>query len=61
MAPKNVPSDVEDLPVEMIIPHHIVLTEASFQQVVELLGQPGEPTRAMCQLMAGEPVEGDPF
>lgn len=40
----------------MLIPPRIVLTNESFENVVESIRNPPKPTPAMRALMAGEPV-----
>jgi hypothetical protein len=52
---------MQEMPADLLIPGRIVLTEASYQMVEELLEQEGEATPAMRQLMGGEAVDGDPF
>lgn len=44
---------LRELPADVIIPPRIVLTDASFKQVRELVTKPRQPTAAMRALMAG--------
>jgi len=42
---------VEELPPEYIIPTHMVLTDESWDMVVDLIENPREPTQALRDLM----------
>jgi uncharacterized protein (DUF1778 family) len=45
---------LQELPADVIIPPRIVLTRRSFEQLVERLRSPGQPTRALRDLMRGD-------
>lgn len=48
---------LRELPADVIVPSHIVLTEASARSVADALAVTSAPTPAMQSLMAGE--DGD--
>lgn len=48
---------LRELPADVIVPSHIVLTEASARAVGDALAHPSAPTSAMQALVAGE--DGD--
>lgn len=48
---------LRELPADVLVPSHIVLTESSARSVVDALAHPRRPTEAMRALMAGE--DGD--
>jgi uncharacterized protein (DUF1778 family) len=45
---------LQELPADAFVPARIVLTRRSFDQVVERLRSPGEPTRELRELMRGD-------
>ena len=45
---------LQELPADALVPARIVLTRRSFDQVVERLRSPGEPTRELRELMRGD-------
>ncbi len=45
---------LQELPADVIIPPRIVLTRRSFEQLVERLRSPGQPTQALRDLMRGD-------
>jgi uncharacterized protein (DUF1778 family) len=45
---------LQELPADVMIPPRIVLTRRSFEQLVERLRAPGQPTRALRDLMRGD-------
>jgi len=45
---------LQELPADIIIPPRIILTRRSFEQLVERLRSPGQPTRALRDLMRGD-------
>ncbi len=51
---------LRELPSDVIVPSHLVLTESSARAVQEALAHPGAPTPAMRALMAGEGGEDVP-
>jgi uncharacterized protein (DUF1778 family) len=48
---------LQELPADVMIPPRLVLTRRSFEEVVARLRAPGEPTRALRDLMRGD--DGD--
>ncbi|MGB0385233.1 MAG: DUF1778 domain-containing protein [Ardenticatenaceae bacterium] len=44
---------LEELPEEAFLPARLVLSEASFQQVMDIIENPPPPTEAMLELMNG--------
>jgi uncharacterized protein (DUF1778 family) len=45
---------LQELPADVLIPPRIVLTRRSFEELVERLRSPGEPTQALRDLMRGD-------
>ncbi len=45
---------LHELPADALVPPRIVLTRRSFEQVVERLRSPGEPSRELRDLMRGD-------
>jgi len=45
---------LQELPADAMIPPRIVLTRRSFEQLVERLRAPGQPTQALRNLMRGD-------
>jgi uncharacterized protein (DUF1778 family) len=44
---------LEELPEEAFLPSRLVLSEASFQKVMDIIDNPPPPTKAMLELMNG--------
>lgn len=51
---------LRELPADLVIPPRIVLSADSYGKVAELVSKPRRPTRALRELMAGEPAGDDP-
>ena len=51
---------LRELPADLLIPPRLVVTAESFRAVHELVEGAGRPTKAMRDLMAGRPVDGEP-
>jgi hypothetical protein len=51
---------LRELPADIVIPPRITVTSESFEVVAELIKKPRRPTRALRDLMAGRPVDGEP-
>jgi uncharacterized protein (DUF1778 family) len=45
---------LQELPADALVPARIVLTRRSFEEVVERLRSPGEPTEELRDLMRGD-------
>jgi hypothetical protein len=45
---------LHDLPADVLVPPGLVLTRRSFEQVVERLRSPGQPTSELRDLMTGD-------
>jgi hypothetical protein len=45
---------LHDLPADVLVPPRLVLTRRSFEQVVERLRWPGQPTSELRDLMTGD-------
>lgn len=45
---------LQELPADALVPPRIVLTRRSFEQVVERLRSPGEPSKELRDLMRGD-------
>lgn len=45
---------LEELPAEAFLPPRLVLSNESFQRVVDMIENPAPPTRAMLELMNGD-------
>ena len=45
---------LHELPANVLVPPTLVLTRRSFEDVVERLRSPGEPTQALRDLMTGD-------
>jgi uncharacterized protein (DUF1778 family) len=45
---------LQELPADVMIPPRIVLTRRSFEQLVHSLDAPGQPTKALRDLMRGD-------
>lgn len=54
--PCNYPiQSLEELPPEAFLPSRLVLSPEAFQQVMDLIENPPEPTHAMLELMHADP------
>ena len=51
---------LRELPADIVIPPRVRLTAASFEATAELVRKPRKPTKALRDLMAGKPVDGEP-
>ena len=45
---------LHELPADVLVPPRLVLTRASFEQLVERLRAPGKPTKELRDLMNGD-------
>jgi hypothetical protein len=50
---------LHELPADIVIPPRLTVTRRSFEQVTELIKKPRKPTKALRDLMAGKPVDGE--
>jgi len=50
---------LRELPADIVIPPRLTVSVRSFEAVVELIKKPRRPTKAMRDLMAGKPVDGE--
>lgn len=50
---------LRELPADIVIPPRLVLTSESFQKVSNLVKKPRKPSKALRNMMAGKPVDGD--
>ena len=51
---------LRELPADLVIPPRLTVTPESFEVVTQLIKNPRKPTKAMRDLMAGKPVDGEP-
>jgi hypothetical protein len=51
---------LHELPADIVIPPRLTVTRRSFEQVAALVEEPRKPTKALRDLMAGKPVDGEP-
>jgi hypothetical protein len=51
---------LRELPADIVIPPRLTVTAESFEKVVELVKKPRKPTKALRDLMAGKPIDGEP-
>ena len=51
---------LRELPSDIVIPPRITVTPESLEQVAALVKKPRKPTKAMRDLLAGKPVDGEP-
>ena len=51
---------LRELPADIVIPPSIVVTARSFEAVAEVVKKPRGPTKALRDLMAGKPIDGEP-
>ena len=49
-----------ELPADLVIPPRLMVTVKSFAAVAERIKNRRKPTKAMRDLLAGRPVEGEP-
>jgi hypothetical protein len=52
-------SSVDTIPAEYLVPSTLVLTNESYDRVVERMLAPSEPTPALASLLRGEPDAGE--
>ncbi len=45
---------LRELPADIVIPPKLVVTEASFEQITQLIKTPRKPTKALRELMTGK-------
>jgi hypothetical protein len=50
---------LRELPADIVIPPLLVLTSESFDKVSDLVNKPRKPSKALRDLMAGKPVDGE--
>ena len=50
---------LRELPADIVIPPRLVLTSESFEKVSDLVKKPRKPSKALRDLMAGKPVNGE--
>jgi hypothetical protein len=46
---------LEELPEEAFLPPRLVVTPIVFQQIIDMIDNPAQPTEAMVELMRGNP------
>lgn len=51
---------LRELPADIVIPPRLTVTSESFEVVTEFVKKPRKPTKALRDLMAGKPVDGEP-
>jgi hypothetical protein len=51
---------LRELPADIVIPPRLTVTTRSFKAAHELVKAPRESTKALRELMAGKPVDGEP-
>jgi hypothetical protein len=51
---------LRELPADIVIPPRLIVTTKSFEAVARLVKKPRRPTKALRDLMAGRPVDGEP-
>jgi HJR/Mrr/RecB family endonuclease len=51
---------LRELPADIVIPPRLTLTSKSFDMVAKLIKKPRKPTKALRDLLAGKPVDGEP-
>ncbi|MBI4705429.1 MAG: hypothetical protein HY744_30365 [Deltaproteobacteria bacterium] len=51
---------LRELPADIVIPPRLTVTAESFEKVAELIKKPRKPTKALRDLMAGKPIDGEP-
>lgn len=50
---------LRELPADILIPPRITIAAKSFETVVGLIKKPRKPTKALRDLLAGKPVDGE--
>lgn len=51
---------LRELPADIVIPPRVTLTPRSFATVADSVKNPRKPNKALRDLMAGKPVDGEP-
>ena len=51
---------LRELPADIVIPPRLTVTSESFETVTQHIKKPRKPTKALRDLMARKPVEGEP-
>ena len=51
---------LRELPADILIPPRLTVTGRSFAKVAEVIKKPRKPTKALRDLIAGKPVDGEP-
>ncbi|HEX7477391.1 MAG TPA: hypothetical protein VF331_06265 [Polyangiales bacterium] len=51
---------LRELPADIVIPARLTVTGRSFAAVAKLIRKPRKPTKALRDLMAGKPIDGEP-
>jgi len=51
---------LRELPADIVIPPSITVTARSFDAVEEVVKKPRRSTKALRDLMAGKPIDGEP-
>ena len=51
---------LRELPADIVIPPRLTVTSESFEAVAQLIKKARKPTKALRDLMAGKPVDGEP-
>jgi len=51
---------LRELPADIVIPPRLTLTSKSFERVTKLIKKPRKPTKALRDLLAGKPLDGEP-
>lgn len=51
---------LRELPADIVIPPRLTVTAESFEAVARVVKRPRKPTKALRDLMAGKPVDGEP-
>jgi hypothetical protein len=50
---------LRELPADIVIPPRLTVTPESFDVVTKLVKKPRKPTKALRDLMAGKPIDGE--
>ncbi len=51
---------LRELPADIVIPARLTVTSNSFEAVSKLIRKPRKPSKALRDLMAGKPIDGEP-
>lgn len=51
---------LRELPADIVVPPRLTVTAESFAKIAEVIDKPRKPTKALRDLMAGKPVDGEP-